>query len=428
MRASASVGKALRTRSQNTCWDSCVLPCTSREAHDRLLLATCLRTRAHDLSCLVTRTETYPRALRVYSSGPDVVLGLGIGGTGKVLTMAARQDSFLLGTAENCDLHVDYRYHAGMHAQLDRIADTVRVKNISTDKKNDIVCNGEVALREFTMGVGSWFEIGDIRYYALNEEMLMSRPEVLDIIGMRQHNTVDEIMSAAVKDSARPILLIGEPGCDQGRLASLIHKISYRRRHGFLELPEKLPEKSDKPEKAAERARLITGLHRSIEGAAHGTVVAHLYQRGRLDDALTAQLVRPELHLRLVVAVESPSKVPYSFPDLVGRAQEIELPSLRSRADEIPLLLDKWFVVRRSSLRFARLRPGLREDLLSHSWPQNLAELRQTADILSVLGHYRRLWQAVRDPNLTTLTRGRLRAWVNRTNISELELPLIPDS
>ena len=109
------------------------------------------------------RTLTYPVDLRGYQSGPDLITALGVVGTGITLPMLAAQTSFTLGRADRCDLQVSQKYLASMHARLDRVLVSsranIRVSNVSS-RKNDVVYN-EVAEREFLMGAGEWFEIGE---------------------------------------------------------------------------------------------------------------------------------------------------------------------------------------------------------------------------------------------------------------------------
>lgn len=357
-------------------------------------------------------TETYPRELRRYQSGSDPIAALGVVGTGIALPMLAVQDSFTLGRAATCDLSVDQRYLASVHARIERIVSSsasVRVTNVSNGK-NDIVHNGAIAALSFTMGAGEWFAIGDSRYYALNEEMRLKRITVMERLGIRQYRTVDEFLIAAVKDSARPILLLGEPGCDQERLGRVIHQISHRRHNTFDVLPD--------------RARLDSATRETIFEARSGTVLVHLHHRGKLDARLVEALARQDADLRLIVCARSLDKVEASFPaSLVSDAKKIMLPPLRERASEIPELLDRWFITRHAPLRFAALRKGLRDTILSYTWPENFQELAKTAEYLVQLARCRSGRQAIKD---SLVTRAELRSWTTKLQL-KLEFPLVPD-
>jgi two-component system C4-dicarboxylate transport response regulator DctD len=75
--------------------------------------------------------------------------------------------------------------------------------------------------------------------------------------------------------------------------------------------------------------------------------------------------------------------------DLVYRLNvvNIELPPLRERRQDIPLLLEHFMLMAAS--RFGRVQPGISsaqmQQLIAHDWPGNLRELRNVADAL-VLG------------------------------------------
>jgi hypothetical protein len=358
------------------------------------------------------RTETFPRDQRGYQTGPESITALGIGGTGRTLPMLVGQDSFTLGRADGCDLRVDMKHMASIHARIERLPHSrasIRVTNVSSGK-NDIVPNGEVAEVEFEMRAGEWFTIGDGRFYAFNDEMQLARPTVVEVLGLRAYDAIHACLSAAVKDSTRPVLLIGEPGSDQLRLGRAIHQMSHRRHNGFWA--------------ASERPRLDSDTRQALRDACNGTVLVPLHQKGKLDTRFAAAVADPEAKLRLVVCARSHDKVEASLPvDAVREAKVIEIPPLRNRADEIPELLDKWFIGRRSSLRFKSLRDKLSEALLAYAWPENLQELREAADYLVMVSQYRSGRQAAKE---APVSRGQLRHWAEKLSVA-LEFPLVPN-
>jgi hypothetical protein len=360
---------------------------------------------------VVNRTATYPRDQRGYQCGPDLATAIGIFGTGKELVMLAGQDSFTFGRADTCNLQVEDKHVASAHACITRIVNSrasLRVSNVSSGK-NDIVYNGEIAEREFEMGAGDWFQIGDVRYVILNEEMRLVRSQLMHALGVRQHVAIDELLIASVRDSARPILLLGEPGCDQNNLASVIHQVSHRRHNRFYPLPE--------------RAKLDNSVRQELLNARNGTVLVHVHQRGKLDSQLVAALIHPDAELRLVLSARSADKAEASFPpDLMHDTKKIKIPPLRERTAELPELMDLRFLLCRSPLRFALLRTELRESLRAHTWPGNLEELRVTVDNLAQLAHYRSRGQAERE---SPLTRSKLRGWIKKLTLN-LKFPLLP--
>jgi hypothetical protein len=357
------------------------------------------------------RTVTYPRDQRGYQCGPDLATAIGIFGTGKELVMLAGQDSFMFGRADTCNLQVEDKHVASVHVCITRIVNSrasLRVSNVSSGK-NDIVYNGEIAEREFEMGAGDWFQIGDGRYVILNEEMRLVRSQLMQALGVRQHAAIDDLLIAAVRDSARPILLIGERGCDQKNLASVIHQVSHRRHNRFYPLPE--------------QAKLDNDVRQELLNARNGTVLVHVHQRGKLDSDLVAALIHPDAALRLVLSARSVDKAEASFPpDLMHDTRKIRIPPLRERIAEISELMDQRFILCRSPLRFSLLRPELRESLRAHIWPGNLEELRVTVDNLVDLAHYRSRGQAERE---SPLSRSKLRGWIKRLTL-KLKFPILP--
>ena len=356
------------------------------------------------------RTNTYPRERRHYQSGVDEITALGVLGTDIVLPMLSAQLEFTLGRAATCDLRVDRKYLASIHARVERILvsshGAVRVTDVSGGK-NDIVYN-EVATKEFAIAAGEWFQIGETRYYALNEEMRLAWPRIMEILGIRNIAATSELLVAAVRDSARHVVLLGEPGSEQERLGRLIHQVSHRRHNQFHALPE-LP-------------KLHGSRRHDLQDAGGGTVLVPLYHRGKLDDHLVEMLTHPDANLRLIICARSPGKVDASFPsDRLHAVKQIKIPPLRQRKNDIPELLDQWFIARHSSLRFPALRQELRDGIMAHTWPKYLRELRELAGVLLQLASCRSVGEATA---ACQVSRGTLRGWAKQLNTA-LQFPLV---
>src|SRR6185369_7021207 len=134
------------------------------------------------------------------------------------------------------------------------------------------------------------------------------------------------------------------------------------------------------------------------------------------DPAALALLLAPEASLRLILCAPSIGKMNASFPPaVVGGANEVASAPLRERKDEIPRLLDYWFVRNRSGLRFAALTEQAQQRLRSYEWRGNLQELRVAADHLDQLAHFRSERQATSD---TDTTRGESRSWRKRLRLA----------
>ncbi|HEX4420481.1 MAG TPA: hypothetical protein VH165_21345, partial [Kofleriaceae bacterium] len=202
-----------------------------------------------------------------------------------------------------------------------------------------------------------------------------ARANLTDILGFGQHNAIDDVLIAAVHEPVCHIILIGEQGCDQARFGEVIHYASHRRHRRFHRI-DKAP-------------TLDSPTRQTLLDAAFGTLVVPLYQRGRLDPRFTEAILDPQADLRLIICAESAGKIAASFPpDTLRRPYEVMIRPLRERSAEIPQLLDKWLIKRRSPLRFAQLRPELQTAQLQYKWRGNLQELREWADLLATLTMY----------------------------------------
>jgi hypothetical protein len=355
-------------------------------------------------------TETFPLERRRYQMGQDLITALGIVGTGICFPMLEAQQSFTLGCAEMCSLRANQKYLAPMHVRLERVYNSeggIRVSNISSGK-NDLVFKGEIAKPSFVMDAGDSFQIGDSEYFALSDDMQLVRPTVMEILGIR-HDLIDELLIAAVNDSSRHILVIGEPGCDHERLGRAIHRVSHRRHNRF------------NPVSKAPQLDSIT--RQAIRDTRSGTLLVPLYQKGKLDQRFVAMLADKAMKLRLIICGPSRAKIEASFPGIVtNRATEVRISPLRGRRAEVSALLDQWFVEAASNLRYATLPLDVRASLEAYGWPKNLQELRETADYFMGLAPYRSMRQAIKGSHLT---KTELRSWFRRLGIS-FKLPLIP--
>jgi hypothetical protein len=255
------------------------------------------------------------------------------------------------------------------------------------------------------MRPGDSFRIGKTAFYALSNEMRLARPIAMEVLGAKHYAELDDLLIAAVLNADRHFVIIAEPGNDQERLGQAIHMASPRRRHLLKVIPPEPGPGGISPQ--------------MVRDARGGTMLIWLPPKRRFDPTALAWMLAPEASLRLVLCAPSIGKVNASFPPaVVGGAHEVEIAPLRKREDEIPQLLDHWFVSIRSRLRFAALTEQAQQKLRSYAWRGNLQELRVAADHLSQLAHFRSERQATSD---TEITRSASRSWRKRLGLS---LPL----
>ena len=202
-------------------------------------------------------------------------------------------------------------------------------------------------------------------------------------------------------------VLIGEPGSHQERLAGAIHWASTRRHNRFIEVaPVRTPGTADL---------------QSIRDARDGTLLLWLPSRGKFDPTFLSYVLASHARVRLIICTTSPGKVDTSIPGAAAdEATRFTIAPLRERKEDIPVLMDRWFIEDRSNLRFKTLPPVVQDKLISYRWPRNLHELRDAVHHLMLLAHYRSEREAERDKSTT---RGESRAWRKRL---KLPLPLLP--
>jgi hypothetical protein len=341
-------------------------------------------------------TETYPQSERIYHHGPDMITAIRVYGTDIELALVNGQDIFTLGRSPDiCDLCVNCQYLAPVHVRLERVPNSseIRVTNVSSGKNHIVYKAGEA--RMFHILAGESFVIGETRYIALNDEMRLARPPISEVFGAKRHSAIDDLLIAAIEENDSHIVLVGEPGCEQGSVAGSIHHVSRRRRCRFIEVEP--------------TSRAGSADRHKIEEARGGTLILWLPSSGRFDPRFIEAATHRDARARLIVCAHSLKKAQASFPDgKLRNVTEIHLAPLRSRRDEIPGLLDKCFVRNESPLRFELLKEEVRQRLVSYSWEDNLRELRTAAVHLGQLSHYKSERQATKD---TSITRKASRYW-----------------
>ncbi len=199
-----------------------------------------------------------------------------------------------------------------------------------------------------------------------------------------------------VANSDATVLVTGESGTGKELVANAIHEHGSRSNGPNIKvncaaIPEALLEAElFGHEKGAFTGAMIRRTGR-FEAASSGTLF--LDEVADLPLALQAKLLRA-VQERVIERLGSNESVPVNFRLIAATAQDlgnavaegtfredlyyrlnvvhIALPSLRERAEDIPLLVQR-FVAR--SARPIEIRPDALDRILSHSWPGNVREL-----------------------------------------------------
>ena len=210
------------------------------------------------------------------------------------------------------------------------------------------------------------------------------------------------------------VLIYGETGTGKELVARSLHDHSERRRHHFVPVNcGGLPESLAESELFGHEAGAFTGASRTRVGKfeyAHGGTL-FLDELESMPTAVQIKLLRA-LQERTVERIGSNKSIPFdcrlvaaSKDDLKLLSDQhkfradlyyrigvafIELPPLRERREDIPLLFEHFVLL--AATRYERAAPVLNNsqlaDLMAYAWPGNVRELRNVADrfVLGLLG------------------------------------------
>ena len=349
-------------------------------------------------------TETLPEMQRAaMAASADLITALRIVGREIEYPLLAGQATFSLGSSTSCDVCLDSKHVSGLHCSLKRKGQRLRV--LDQDSHNGTYF-GSRREQSFDIGPGDMFTAASTTLVALNEEMRLARPTMIEILGGDRRAAVDELLFSSAR--GHNLILLGEEGCEQGRLARAIHQASPRRDWPLLELSE-FP-----GERAAQRAIL--------DGAQHGAILLSL-QAGTTppDDAFRTMLLSSDFRIRLYLAVPSLVVAAAVFGlDAISRMSQVPLLPLRERTGDLLWLLDRIFHEQRVQLRTADLRLVNQRALRNHGWPQNVNELREAAHRLIALVTHETVTKAA---EALELPRSTLQYWVEEK--MHLDLPLL---
>jgi len=274
------------------------------------------------------------------------------------------------------------------HCLLERRTDRLRVYDqhsthgtVFRDRKVDMV----------DLNPGDTFTPLPVTLVAMNDEMRQHRQTLVEILGSGFTPSVDRLMIEAATSSGH-LLITGESGCDQDRLAGAIHAMSLRRTRPVVALAAVPEERAAQVAIVKQASKAKTTLVFTIAAGA-----------APLDPAFTSMLYSASYGVRAIVLAPTAEVARRALTEaLVSQMLHVPLRPLAYRTVEIDQLVDRVFVERQAAhLRTADLTRANQAALRAYDWPGNLAELRQIADGIAahtMLGGLRPAAKAVGRP------------------------------
>lgn len=359
------------------------------------------------------KTRTLPDAQKgPWFEGVDAVTALRVYGTDRQFDLPRDRKVFSLGSAPDSDIAIPETFLSRLHCVFERKHDALRVHDQGSHNGTYFAGRRESV---FDLRPGATFTAGAIRFLAMNDEMTTAYPVLSEILGSEDERAIrtstdvdwspsDVIVTAT---SGTNIIVTGERGCEQERLARTIHSISLVRGRDIVEL-------SDVPAERVEQRAILDRASRSTLVLTIGAKTA------ACDEAFVSMLFSPSFQIRVVVIAPTLTKAIHVLGDAhVRPMRPIELRPLMMRTGIIPRLLDRMFIERGSELRFSDINSENQGALLSYSWPDNFTDLRIAAD---------RLVAIARGGSLRSISAGlgvsasSFHYWLNQLGLS---LPLV---
>ena len=263
---------------------------------------------------------------------------------------------------------------------------------------------------------------------------------------------------AKVGDSDATVLFMGETGSGKGLLAQVVHEVSNRRDHPFVQVNcAAIPEQLLESELFGYVHGAFTGAVRDktglFEEAGEGTIFLDEIEKvpesvqAKLLHVLDSSEIRPvgstrsrKVAARVICAtgcdLRERIREGRFLEDLFYRLNDITIrvPALRDRREDIPALAQHFLshYARQMDRKVRNFSPQVLRTLLEHEWRGNVRELEKTVKRMVVLAEdgddlgVDLLPQELRTP--ATSGRGRKNGTSLRSNVSDLERRMIADA
>ena len=325
--------------------------------------------------------------------------------TGQRYELGSTRRELVLGGSADCDIVLTDPFASANHCSLRRIGERWILKD--HDSKNGTRING-TRVRLAEVKGGSQIVIGGTRLEILADDGGKSRS---GLIGHAPSFLVAVEKALRAARTQCPVLILGETGTGKELIARTIHDASRRSENPFVPVNcGAIPANLVRSELFGHAKGSFTGATAQHDGlftqANGGTIFLDelgelpLEQQPHLLRALESGLIRrvggqhEELvNTRFVSATNRDCLDVRTSPlrsDLYHRLSTviIELPSLRERPSDIPILIEHFLAQGADEYGPHEVAPGTLEQLSLHQWTGNIRELRNSVFRALALGSH----------------------------------------
>jgi FHA domain len=301
---------------------------------------------------------------------------------------------FFVGGSQSCEIAVPGRGLSATHCMLERRGRGMRLYDEHSLHGTWVK---DAPITTADLRPGDKFTPKPVTLVAMNDAMRIHRPTLVEIVGADWVPSPDWLMIEAYNSSH--MIITGEPGCDQVRLARAIHAISPRRSRPLVEI-DAIPEDRDAGIAIVKQASKQAGPNQRT------TVMLTLGAKPTpLDEPFLSMLYSATYGIRVIVLAGTDDARRALGEARAGLCQQVLLRPLALRATEIDHLLDRRFAESNAThLRAADLTSENQDAMRAHHWPGNLAELRLIAEVIvahEMLGGWRPASDAVQRKKTT---------------------------
>lgn len=275
-----------------------------------------------------------------------------------------------------CDVAIPGRGLSATHFMLERRASCFRLYDLGST--NGTYVGNERVVGSWDVRLGDKFCARPSTFFVMDETMRKHRHELPEILGLYDSflPTPDMLLTELVRQ-ATPVVITGDAGSGQERLAQAIHEMSPRSTRPIVQI-------SETPADRAAQIAVATKVSK-------GTVVLMIKAKraaAPIDPEFLSALYSSSYGVRVIALAPTVEDAIHGLGSkYFYYSYLIKLQPLKFRIEEIPQLLDRMFIARGAAkLRTGDLLKINQEALRNHDWA-SLEQLNKLAD--TIVAHER---------------------------------------